>query len=132
MNPLLIGGIVETVGRVADDLFTSDEERARAKIDEYKAETERMTGQIEVNKIEAANNSTWRPLIGKVCAWAMAYHFIIQPLLVWIWALIQAAGIIDRSMPPPPPIDPEPLWVLITGMLGLGTARAVEKIKGRA
>ena len=29
MNPLLIGGIIDTVGKVADSLFTSDEERAK-------------------------------------------------------------------------------------------------------
>ena len=27
MNPLLIGGIVDAIGKVADDLFTSDKER---------------------------------------------------------------------------------------------------------
>lgn len=44
MNPLLIGGIVETVGKVADDLFTSDEERARLALEGYQAETSRMAG----------------------------------------------------------------------------------------
>ena len=34
MNPLLIGGIIDTVGKVADSLFTSDEERARLQTEQ--------------------------------------------------------------------------------------------------
>ena len=75
MNPLLIGGIIDTVGKVADSLFTSDEERARLQIeatkaetDAFRAESERMAGQVDINKIEAAHSSLfvagWRPGIG--------------------------------------------------------------------
>lgn len=139
MNPLLIGGIIDTVGKVADSLFTSDEERARLQIDArkvetdaYRAESERMAGQVETNKVEAANNAAWRPLIGKVCGYAFAYNFIIHPALSWVWSLFVAFGWIPGSLPPPPGMDIEPLMALTTGMLGLGVYRTVEKIKGRA
>lgn len=135
MNPLLtagIGGIIDTVGKIASDLVTTDKERIQLEIDGYRAETERLDGQIETNKIEAANNSTWRPFIGKICGWGLAYNFIAQPLLVWVWSALQASGVISIGLMAPPTLEVEALMVLVTGMLGLGTARTVEKIKGRA
>lgn len=136
MTPLLLGGIVETVGKIADDLFTSDEERARAELDAYKAETERMGGQVEINKIEAGHRSLfvagWRPAVGWIGAGAMFYQFIAYPLLVWAWSSMQAAGWISLGLTPPPMLDTDALWVILTGILGLGTARTVEKVKGAA
>ena len=135
MNPLItagIGGIIETVGKIADDLVTSDQERGELEISAYKAETERLDGQVEINKIEAANNSTWRPFIGKICGWGLAYNFIAQPLMVWCWSALQAAGVISIGLMAPPTLEVDALMVLVTGMLGLGTARTLEKIKGKA
>ena len=44
--------------------------------------------QIDVNKVEAASNSIfkggWRPFIGWVCGTAFAYHFVLQPLLIFV------------------------------------------------
>ena len=136
MSPFLISGIVETVGKIADDLFTSDEERARAEIDAYRAETERIGGQLEVNKIEAGHASTfvagWRPAVGWVSVIALAYQFVLYPLLVWGWSAMQAAGWIAGDLPPPPLLDVEALMVLITGMLGIAGARTWEKFRGVA
>jgi hypothetical protein len=139
MNPLLIpviGDVVGKVGQLADDLFTSDEERARAGIDAYKAETERMQGQVEINKIEAGHRSLfvsgWRPAVGWVGVVAMAYQFVLYPLLVWGWSAMQAAGWISIGLLPPPQLDTESLWVILTGILGLGVYRTAEKIKDKA
>lgn len=132
MNPFLIGPIIETVGKVADDLITSDEERAKAELDAYVAETDRLGGQIEINKIEASNKETWRPFIGRVCGWGLAYNFIGQPLMVWAWHMSQAAGWISIGLMPPPALDAEPLWALISGMLGLSAWRTIDKVKGAA
>lgn len=143
MNPLLIGGIVETVGQVADSLFTSDEERAKLQIeamqaetDAYRAETERIGGQLEINKTEAQHGSIfvagWRPAVGWVSVLALAYQFILYPLLVWGWSAMQAAGWITAGLTPPPLLDVEALMVLITGMLGIAGARTWEKFRGVA
>lgn len=142
MNPLTditagaVGGLVKSIGDVADDLFTSDEERARAELDVYRAETDRMGGQIEINKIEAASNSLfvsgWRPAVGWCGVFAMAYQFVIYPFLTWGWSAMQAAHWISIGLLPPPMLDTDALWVILTGILGLGAARSVEKIKGKA
>ena len=74
MNPL-IGGVVEAVGKVADDLFTSDEERAAAQLESdrigleaAKVDADLIKGQQEINKVEAAHASIfvagWRPALG--------------------------------------------------------------------
>lgn len=143
MNPLLIGGIIDTVGKVADSLFTSDEERAKLQIeaakvetDAYRAETERMHGQLDINKVEAQHASVfvagWRPAVGWVSVLALAYQFILYPLLVWGWSAMQAAGWIAAGMSAPPLLDVDALMVLITGMLGIAGARTWEKFKGVA
>lgn len=143
MNPLLIGGIIDTVGKVADSLFTSDEERARLQIeatkaetDAFRAESERMAGQVEINKIEAAHPSLfvagWRPGIGWVCVISLAYQFVLYPLLLWGWGAFQAAGWISATLSAPPLLDVEALMVLVTAMLGIAGARTWEKFKGVA
>lgn len=131
MNPLMLGGIVETVGKIADDLFTSDEERAKVSLDAYQAETTRMQGQVEINKIEAGSQSLfvagWRPAIGWIGAAAMAYQFVLYPILIWAWASMQAAGWVPATLTPPPILDTEALWVILTGILGIGTMRSFDK-----
>ena len=139
MNPLLsmgLGGIVETVGKVADDLFTSDEERLKAELEAYTAETDRASLQTEVNKIEAAHASIfvagWRPAIGWIGAGAMAYQFIIYPFLTWGWTLMQANNWISTTLSAPPILPTDALWVILTGILGLGAARSFDKKAGTA
>lgn len=61
--------MVETI---ADDLFTSDEERLKVALQEKGIEAELIKGQLEVNKAEAQHKSFfvagWRPAIGWVGA----------------------------------------------------------------
>ncbi len=141
MNPLLIGGIVEAIGKLADDLFTSDKERLDAQIELQKVGVEAakveaglITAQLEVNKAEATNDNVfvagWRPAIGWVCAAAMTYQFIIYPFLVWGWSLMQSQGWIPEAMKAPPMLDTDALWVILSGMLGIAGMRTVEKVKG--
>ena len=84
--------------------------------------------QIEVNKAEAASNSIfkggWRPFIGWVCGIAFAYHFVFQPLLVFI---LTYAG---HPVPELPEFDMASLMTVLGGLLGLGGLRTFEKYKG--
>lgn len=146
MNPLLVpafGGIIDSVGKVLDDLTTSDQERLAAEIElrklgieELKVDAGLAQGQVDVNKVEAANAnifvSGWRPAVGWCGVFAMAYQFILYPFLTWGWALMQAAGWVSVNLTPPPMLNTDALWVILTGILGLGTARTVEKLKDKA
>ena len=125
-----IGEIIGTVGKIADDLTTSDKERMAAELDAYKAESERMGGQVEINKIEAASGSLFvsggRPFVVWVCAFALAYAAVIEPIARFVATVSFAyAG-------PFPVIDTDLTMQVLLGLLGLGAYRSVEKIKGVA
>ncbi len=134
MNPILLGGIVEAVGKIADDLFTSDKERLDAQIELAKVEAGLMTGQMEINKAEAAHASIfvagWRPAIGWIGAAAMGYQFLAYPMLQWAWAFMQAKGWVPGELQPPPMLETDALWVVLCGILGIGTMRTFEKKAG--
>ena len=84
--------------------------------------------QIEVNKAEAASGSVfkggWRPFIGWVCGGAFAYHFVLQPVIVFA---VLTAGV---DLPPLPEFDMASLMTVMMGMLGLGGLRTYEKKQG--
>ena len=86
--------------------------------------------QIEVNKAEAASGSVfkggWRPFIGWTCGVAFAYHFVIQPLLVF------GVAISGVTVPDLPAFDMGSLLTVLGGLLGLGSLRTFEKYKGVA
>lgn len=134
MNP--IWAIVAAVGGVIDDLHTSDKERLDAEIELRKIDAGLLQGQMDVNKVEAASSSLfvagWRPAIGWIGAVALGYQFLLYPLLVWAWALLQARGLVPGNLQPPPMLDTDALWVVLSGMLGIAGLRSVEKVKGVA
>lgn len=104
--------------RLAHEIATMAEKQAH----------EIALAQIEVNKAEAASGSLfkggWRPFIGWVCGVAFAYHFIVQPFLVF---LIAVFGV---SLPALPSFDMASLMTVLGGLLGLGSLRTFEKYKG--
>lgn len=89
---------------------------------------ENALAQIEVNKIEAASSdffkSSWRPFIGWVCGVAFAYHFVLQPIIIFVVALFGA------QIPALPEFDMASLMTVLGGLLGLGGLRTYEKSKG--
>lgn len=141
MNPLLVGGLVQAVGSVLDDLVTTDKERLDAQIELQKLGIEAQKvdaglaqGQLDVNRAEAAHGSVfvsgWRPAVGWTCVAGLAYNFLARPFLLWAWALFQASGWVPADLSAPPPVDVEALLVLLGGILGLGVYRTAEKVKG--
>jgi hypothetical protein len=129
-----IGDLVTGIGKVADDLFTSDEERLKIALQEKQVEADLIKGQMDIDKTEAQHPSVfvagWRPFIGWVGGIALAYQFIIYPLMVWAWSMFQARGWVPSVQPPPPVLKADELWVLISGMLGIAGLRSFDKLKG--
>ena len=89
---------------------------------------EALLAQLEINKAEAASGSIfkggWRPFVGWTCGIAFAYHFVLQPLLIFIFAY--------SGLEPPdlPQFDISTLLPVLGGMLGIGGLRKYEKQKG--
>ena len=69
------------------------DEQAMAELEFKLSQLEHLAnqGQIEVNKIEAASSnlfvSGWRPMIGWTCGIAIAYSFVLQPMIEWYIAI---------------------------------------------
>ena len=84
-----------------------------------------IAGQVEINKVEATNSnvfiSGWRPMVGCVCASALAIQFVIGPLGLWISSMFGHPFTV-------PELDNSLLTTLLVGMLGLGGMRTVEKL----
>lgn len=136
MNLLGIGTVIESVGKVAGDLITTDKERMQLELEGRKLDQAIDLAQIGVNNTEAQHTSVfvagWRPAIGWVGAAAMAYQFLLYPLLTWGWALAQANGHLPAGMQPPPMLDADALWVILSGILGIAGMRSFEKSRGVA
>jgi len=128
----MLGALIGPVTGLLDK-FIEDKDQKNALAHEIATMSEKHAqelamAQIEVNKAEAASGSIfkggWRPFIGWVCGFAFAYHFILQPILLFGTA---AAGI---SLPPLPEFDMSQMMPVLLGMLGLGGLRTFEKHKG--
>lgn len=139
MNPLLLGPVLELGKSLLDKFVADPKAKADAQIEllkltqaegfkEIDAQLEIAKQQNEVNKIEAADpsifKSGWRPAVGWVCGMGLGYQFLLWPFLTWLARIYE--------MPAPPSLDMDMLLGLLFGMLGLGSLRTVERIKGRA
>lgn len=136
MSLLGVGAIIESVGKVAGDLITTEKERRQLDLEEKKIDQATDLAQIEVNKVEAASSSVfvagWRPAIGWIGAAAMAYQFLLYPMFLWVWTYLQGTGWIPKELAPPPVLDADQLWVILSGILGIAGMRSFEKTKGVA
>jgi hypothetical protein len=111
------------------DRIPDPNERARAK-EQIEAQmlaamTSLVQGQLEINKQEAQHKSLfvagWRPSVGWVCSLALAWNFIFQPLLSWVFF---SYGL---DLQDAPTLDTGELTTILLGMLGLGGLRTYEK-----
>jgi len=131
-----ISTVLDIGNKVIDRLWPDPAQRDAAKLELLKmqqtgdlaklaADTDLAKGQLAINAAEAASTSAfvagWRPFIGWVCGGALAYHYILQPLLAFIIANMGYALVL-------PDFDMDSLREILYGMLGLGGMRSVEKI----
>lgn len=128
----MLQALIAPVTGLLDKFVPDADERARlaheiATMAEKQAH-ELALAQIEVNKAEAASGSVfkggWRPFIGWVCGVAFAYHFVVQPFLIFI------ALTLGAQLPPLPEFEMASLMTVLGGLLGLGGLRTFEKYKG--
>ena len=133
MVPALLGSLLPILGGIIDKVIPDRAAADRAKLEMQAklldAATTGALAQIEVNKTEAGHQSVfvagWRPAIGWICAAALAYSYMIVPLVGFSLTL---AG---KPVPRWPVLDGN-LWELMFGMLGLGALRSYDKAQERA
>lgn len=140
LNP---GGILKAIFDGIDSLITSDEEKQQLKdaaanaaregaLREWAIAAGLLQGQIEVNKVEAASgkfwNGGWRPGVGWAGVSALFFGTTVPfALQTAFWALeVVQTG----KFSPPPPMDLELVLLLLGQILGIGSLRSFDKLKG--
>ena len=128
----LLPNLLPIIGDVIGRFLPEDKEaRAKAQREIETQLTEHIAkidiAQIEVNKAEGQHRSIfvagWRPFIGWTCGFALAYTYVIQPILVF-W-LAHTGHLVTL-----PQVDMSLMMPVLLGMLGLGGMRSFEKFKG--
>lgn len=132
MNPLILGSIFEMGKTLIDRLIPDPEKKAAAEMEMLKmaadGELKQVIAQLDINAREAQHPTIfvagWRPFFGWCGGVGFLYAVMIQPLLAWYGA--------TKGWPVPPELNLDLLWVVVTGMLGIGGLRSLEKFKGVA
>jgi hypothetical protein len=123
----MIDKFIEPVSKILDK-FVADKDLKATLDHQIKTQLQQINlAQIEVNKVEAAHRSIfvagWRPCCGWICAIALGYHFVLQPIILFLLALNN----LEYTLPE---FDMGALLYVLGGMLGLGGLRSYEKSKG--
>jgi hypothetical protein len=123
-------GIDDAIGaalKVLDKFVPDPAAKQQAEADLRSSLKQWDQAQTEVNKVEASSSSLfvsgWRPFIGWTCGTAFAYHYVLQPFLLFMFALFDKAIVL-------PVFSMESLLTVLLGLLGLGGMRTWEKSKG--
>lgn len=115
----------------AEELRKLEELRQKGDENELNAHVQLMLGQLKINEAEAQHKSLfvagWRPFVGWCGGAAMAYQFVLYPVLLWVWAILDAKGMIPAGVNPPPVLETGALFSIVTGMLGIGAMRSHDK-----
>jgi len=119
-------------GKLIDRLWPDKAQADAAKLELLKlqqsGELAEMTSQMAINQ-EEAKSTNWfvaggRPFIMWICGFALAYSAILEPIarfIAIVWFHYNGAF---------PALDTALTMQLLFGLLGLGTMRTVEKLKG--
>ena len=128
----LINSLIGPATKLLDKVIEDKDQKAKLAHElatmADKLAHEQQLAQLAINKEEASSGSLfkggWRPCIGWICGIAFGYHFVLQPVIIFVVALI---GI---EIPELPEFDMSTLLTVLGGMLGIGGLRTYEKQKG--
>ena len=128
----LVSSLIGPVTGILDKVIEDKDQKAKLAHElatmADKLSHEQQLAQIEVNKAEAASGSLfkggWRPCVGWVCAIAFFYHFVGQPVIIFI---LTVTGVEILELPN---FNMNTLLTVLGGMLGIGGLRSYEKQKG--
>lgn len=136
-----IGSLLQFGTAILDRIFPDPAQRDAAKLEllklqqqgEFKEMDQQfalMNAQIDVNKVEASNPSLfvsgWRPATGWLCAIALGYVGIIDPMARF------CATVFYHYTGSFPVVDTTLTTQILLGMMGLGSLRTFEKVQGVA
>ena len=115
---------ITAVGTIVDNLFTSKDEKLTHEEVRIRLAQQPDLAQIELNKVEASHRSKfvagWRPFLGWVGGLGLFNMFLLNPYIQWF------------SGKEGPNLPEGVIMELVFALLGLGTLRTMEKIKGKS
>ena len=128
----LLSNLIQPVSKILDKAIPDQDLKRKLSLEiatmSEKDAQELALAQVMVYAAEASSGSLfkggWRPCIGWICGIAFGYHFVLQPVIIFVVALI---GI---EIPELPEFDMGTLLTVLGGMLGIGGLRTYEKQKG--
>ena len=132
LGKLFGSGSLKAVGKIVDEIYTSDDERNQAKIAIKKVEAELKKRQMDINLADAQSKAgglsgmiqrIWRPLIGFSAALAIFWEYVLKQFLMFIIATF------NIETAPLPELDMGTLMPLVMALLGMGALRSYEKVK---
>lgn len=132
MNQLLLASLFELGKSIIDRMFPDPAAKAAAELELLKmtqqGDLNVILEQLKINAVEAASPSLfvagWRPFVGWICGIGLFYATILHNILEW-------ASVV-RSWPLPPAVDTDTLIYVLGAMLGIGSLRTLEKVRGVA
>jgi len=138
-----IAGIGAAATAAKDILGMFFEDKTEAEKAKIAAVFAVVQGQIDTNKIEAANpsiwTSGWRPYVGWVCGTALAMCYIPKALVmtcIWVYQCIVILHAWHGGPVPVLPLYPDlgvtDLIGLLMSLLGMAGLRSIDKANGKA
>ena len=129
MNPLLLAPLLDLGKSILDRFVPDPAKKAEAEMEFLKmaanGDLKQIIAQLEINAREAMHPSIWvagwRPFFGWAGGVGFIYAVMLQPMLSWVASV--------KGWPAPPTLNIDLLWVVVTGMLGIGGLRTFEKSK---
>tara|TARA_B100001059_G_scaffold73419_2_gene70913 strand:- start:29275 stop:29661 length:387 start_codon:yes stop_codon:yes gene_type:complete len=123
----MIGQVIEVADKVLGKFIPDKNLKMKLQKEMTMAFHDANLAQIQLNKQEAAHKNIfvagWRPFVGWICGVALAYHFVLSPVIETV--LIASGVVMDL-----PSFEFSQLSSILMGMLGLGGLRTYEKMKG--
>ena len=125
--PSILPAVTDVIGRFLPedkDAKAKAEREIEAKLTTHLAKID--LAQLDINKTEAAHRSVfvsgWRPFIGWSCGVALAWSYVVTPILNFV--LAQTGYLVEL-----PSMNLGEMMPVLMGMLGLGGLRTFEKFK---
>jgi Holin of 3TMs, for gene-transfer release len=126
----ILDGVAGVVGQVIERVWPDPAQQAAAKLQlmqlQQTGELAAITGQMDINKVEAGNQSLFvsggRPFIIWICGLAFGWNWIGLPMTKAVMTVLGHPIVLQAA-------DMSEMMPVLMGLLGLGGLHAWENVK---
>jgi Holin of 3TMs, for gene-transfer release len=126
----ILDGVAGVVGQVIERVWPDPAQQAAAKLQlmqlQQTGELAAITGQMDINKVEAGNQSLFvsggRPFIIWICGFAFGWNWIGLPMTKAVMTVLGHPIVLQAA-------DMSEMMPVLMGLLGLGGLHAWENVK---